>query len=74
MLTQQTLEKLYDMKLTAMADAFTQQMGQPDLGELSFEHIFLTLKSSFSNNFYHVFSYGTVNTSSLTPMACKYSH
>ena len=37
MLTQQTLDKLYDMKLTAMAEAFTQQLGQPDLGELSFE-------------------------------------
>ena len=32
MMTQQTLDKLYDMKLTAMAEAFSQQMAQPDLG------------------------------------------
>jgi DNA replication protein DnaC len=37
MLTQQTIDKLYDMKLTAMAEAFAQQLAQPDLGELSFE-------------------------------------
>ena len=37
MLTQQTLDKLYDLKLTAMAEAFSQQLAQPDLGELSFE-------------------------------------
>jgi len=37
MLTQQTIEKLYDMKLAAMAEAFTQQLALPDLGELSFE-------------------------------------
>jgi DNA replication protein DnaC len=37
MLSQQTLEKLYDMKLSAMAEAFTQQLAQPDLGELCFE-------------------------------------
>ena len=37
MLTQQTLDKLYDMKLTAMAEAFSEQMGHPDLGDLSFE-------------------------------------
>jgi hypothetical protein len=35
MLTQQTLDKLHDMKLTAMANAFTEQLGQPDLNELS---------------------------------------
>lgn len=40
MLTQQTIEKLCDMKLTAMADAFTEQLGQPNLGELSFEDRF----------------------------------
>jgi len=40
MLTQQTLDKLYDMKLTAMAEAFAQQLAQPDLGELSFEDRF----------------------------------
>lgn len=43
MLTQQTLDKLYDMKLTAMAEAFAQQLGQPDLGELSFEDRFAML-------------------------------
>lgn len=37
MLTQQTLDKLHDMKLTAMAEAFSQQLGRPDLAELSFE-------------------------------------
>ncbi|MFO7716306.1 IS21-like element helper ATPase IstB [Desulfosarcina sp.] len=37
MMTQQTIDKLHDMKLTAMADAFAEQMGKPDLGELSFE-------------------------------------
>ena len=40
MLTQQTIEKLCDMKLTAMADAFAEQLGQPNLGELSFEDRF----------------------------------
>ena len=43
MMTQQTLDKLHDMKLTAMADAFAQQLGQPDLGELSFEDRFAML-------------------------------
>jgi len=43
MLTQHTLDKLHDMKLTAMADAFTEQLGQPDLGELSFEDRFAML-------------------------------
>jgi len=43
MLTQQTLDKLYDMKMPAMAEAFTQQLGQPDLGELSFEDRFAML-------------------------------
>jgi hypothetical protein len=28
-LTQHTLDKLHDMKLTAMAEAFTQQLAQP---------------------------------------------
>ena len=37
MMTQQTIDKLHDMKLTAMADAFAEQMGKPDLGELNFE-------------------------------------
>jgi DNA replication protein DnaC len=43
MLTQQTLDKLHDMKLTAMAEAFAGQLGQPDLGELSFEDRFAML-------------------------------
>ena len=43
MLTQQTLDKLYDMKLHAMAEAFSQQLGQPDLAELSFEDRFAML-------------------------------
>ena len=43
MLTQQTLERLYDMKLTAMAEGFTQQLSQPDLTELSFEDRFAML-------------------------------
>jgi len=43
MLTQQTLDKLYDMKLTAMAEAFNQQLEQPDLSELSFEDRFAML-------------------------------
>ena len=43
MLTQQTLNKLHDMKLIAMADAFSEQLGQPDLGDLSFEDRFAML-------------------------------
>ena len=43
MLTQQTLSKLYDMKLPAMAEAFNQQLEQPDLTELSFEDRFAML-------------------------------
>jgi DNA replication protein DnaC len=43
MLTQQTLDKLHDMKLTAMAEAFAQQLGQPDLAELSFDDRFAML-------------------------------
>ena len=43
MLTQQTMDKLYDMKLTAMAEAFSQQLALPDLGELSFEDRFAML-------------------------------
>lgn len=40
MLNQQTLHKLYVMRLNGMADAFRQQMEQPDLGGLSFEERF----------------------------------
>ncbi len=43
MLTQQTLEKLYDMKLAAMAEAFSRQLTQPDVGGLSFEDRFAML-------------------------------
>ena len=40
MLNQQTLHKLYVMRLNGMADAFRQQLEQPDLGALSFEERF----------------------------------
>lgn len=43
MLTQQTLDKLYDMRLTAMAEAFSHQLSQPDLNELGFEDRFAML-------------------------------
>ncbi len=34
---QQTIEKLHALKLTGMAEAFTEQLKQPDLARLSFE-------------------------------------
>ena len=37
MLDEQTLEKLYAMKLNGMAEAFKEQLQQPDISELSFE-------------------------------------
>ena len=37
MLNEQTIEKLYHMKLNGMAEAFKEQILQPDLAELSFE-------------------------------------
>jgi DNA replication protein DnaC len=40
MLTQQTIEKLITMKLSAMAQAFADQMQRPDMAELSFEERF----------------------------------
>lgn len=40
MLNEQTLEKLYDMKLIGMADAFKEQMAQPTINDLSFEERF----------------------------------
>jgi len=43
MLNQQTLEKLYAMKLDAMADAFKEQIQQPDMNELGFEERFAFL-------------------------------
>jgi DNA replication protein DnaC len=43
MLTEQTLEKLYHMKLNGMADAFKEQLQQPDINELSFQERFALL-------------------------------
>ena len=40
MLTQPTIEKLNAMKLTAMAQAFADQMHCPDMAQLSFEERF----------------------------------
>jgi DNA replication protein DnaC len=40
MLNQQTLHKLYVMRLNGMADAFRQQLEQPDQGGLAFEERF----------------------------------
>jgi len=40
MLTQQTLEKLYTMKLNGMAEAFRQQQEDTDIANLSFEERF----------------------------------
>jgi hypothetical protein len=43
MLNQQTLEKLYAMKLDAMADAFQEQLQSPDMTDLPFEDRFALL-------------------------------
>ena len=43
MLNEQTIEKLYHMKLNGMAEAFKEQTLQPDLAELSFEERFAFL-------------------------------
>jgi DNA replication protein DnaC len=40
MLTEQTIEKLYAMKLNGMADGFKEQLQQPDINELAFEDRF----------------------------------
>ncbi len=40
MLTEHTLEKLYAMKLNGMADAFKDQLQQPNMTEFSFEERF----------------------------------
>jgi hypothetical protein len=40
MLNQQTLHKLYVMRLNGMADAFRQQLEQPDAAGLGFEERF----------------------------------
>ena len=43
MLNQQTTEKLYVMRLRGMADAFAQQMEEPQTSQLSFEERFALL-------------------------------
>jgi DNA replication protein DnaC len=43
MLSEQTLEKLYHMSLNGMADAFKEQLQQPEINELSFEERFALL-------------------------------
>jgi DNA replication protein DnaC len=43
MLTQPTLEKLYDMKLNGMAQAFKEQLHHPKVNDLSFEERFSLL-------------------------------
>jgi DNA replication protein DnaC len=43
MLTEQTIDKLYFMKLTGMAEAFKDQLQQPSLNQLSFEERFGSL-------------------------------
>jgi len=40
MLNQQTIEKLHALKHTGMAEAFQDQLSQPDIGRLSFEERF----------------------------------
>jgi hypothetical protein len=40
MLNEQTLDKLYTMKLSGMAEAFKEQLQQPSLHNLSFEERF----------------------------------
>ena len=43
MLNQQTLERLYGLKLHGMAAAFQEQLAQPDMADLSFEQRFSLL-------------------------------
>ena len=43
MLNQQTMEKLYAMRMRGMADAFTQQQEEPEATHLSFEERFALL-------------------------------
>ena len=43
MLNQQTIEKLYAMRMRGMADAFTQQQEEPETTQLSFEERFALL-------------------------------
>jgi len=43
MLTEQTIDKLYSMKLTGMAEGFKEQLQQPSFSQLSFEERFGSL-------------------------------
>ena len=43
MLNEQTIEKLYTMKLNGMAEAFKEQLHQPDISGLSFQERFALL-------------------------------
>ena len=43
MLNQQTVEKLYTMRMRGMADAFVQQQEDPQTSQLSFEERFALL-------------------------------
>ena len=43
MLNEQTIEKLYAMKLNGMSDAFKEQLHMPDMNELSFDERFALL-------------------------------
>jgi len=43
MLNQQTIEKLYAMRMRGMADGFTQQQEDPQSAQLSFEERFALL-------------------------------
>lgn len=43
MLNEQTFDKLYQMKLNGMADAFKEQLAQPDINQLSFDERFSLL-------------------------------
>ena len=40
MLNQQTMSRLYELKLTGMAEAFADQLNQPDMDKLSFAERF----------------------------------
>ena len=40
MLNQQTINKLHELRLTGMAEAFADQLKQPDMERLSFEERF----------------------------------
>ena len=50
MLNQQTIEKLYTMRMRGMADAFTQQQEDPQTTQLSFEERFALLVVAFPRN------------------------